>query len=88
MKQKQFSTLKVSEMALTLFAVTKGFLRRRAGQKALAFEAAFLSHMKANQAAVLSAIEASGELSGDNEKILARNSSRSKPASTSTDPFG
>jgi F-type H+-transporting ATPase subunit alpha len=72
MKQKQFSTLKVSEMALTLFAVTKGFYEGVPVKKALAFEAAFLSHMKANQAAVLSAIEASGELSGDNEKILAK----------------
>ncbi|AQR66166.1 F0F1 ATP synthase subunit alpha [Aquaspirillum sp. LM1] len=72
MKQKQFSTLKVSEMALTLYAVTKGYYESVPVKQALAFEAAFLSHMKANHADLLAAIEASGDLSGDNEKILAK----------------
>ena len=72
MKQKQFSTLKVSEMALTLYAVIKGYYESVPVKQALAFEAAFLSHMKANHADLLAAIEASGDLSGDNEKILAK----------------
>lgn len=72
MKQKQFSTLKISEMALTLFAVTKGFYEGVPVRKALEFEAAFLSHMKANHSDILSDIEASGKLSDDNDKKLSQ----------------
>ncbi len=70
MKQKQFSTLKVSEMALTLYAVTKGFYEGVPVKKALKFEADFLSHMRANHAALLNEVEASGKLSDDNDKKL------------------
>ncbi|GAB2946945.1 F0F1 ATP synthase subunit alpha [Aquaspirillum soli] len=72
MKQKQFSTLSVSEMALTLYAVTKGFYEGVPVKKALGFEAAFLSHMKANHADVLADIEKSGKLSDENDKKLAK----------------
>ena len=72
MKQKQFSTLKVSEMTLTLYAVTKGFYDGVPVKKALGFEAGFLSHMKANHADLLAAVEAAGKLSDDNEKILSK----------------
>jgi F-type H+-transporting ATPase subunit alpha len=70
MKQKQYSTLSVSEMSLTLWAVNKGFYEDVPVKKALAFEAAFLANVRANHADTLKAIEESGALSADNEKIL------------------
>src|ERR1041385_6798906 len=47
MKQKQYSTLSVSEMSLTLWAVNKGFYEDVPVKKALAFEAAFLADVRA-----------------------------------------
>ncbi|RXZ43669.1 F0F1 ATP synthase subunit alpha [Crenobacter cavernae] len=71
MKQKQFSTLSTAEMALTLWAVSKGSYEDVPVKNALAFEAAFLAYVRANHSDLLKAVDASGELSGDNEKILA-----------------
>ena len=70
MKQKQFATLSTSEMTLTLWAVNKGYYEDVPVKKALAFEAAFMAFMRANHADVLQAIDASGDLSGDHEKVL------------------
>ena len=72
MKQKQFSTLSTAEMALTLWAVNKGYYEDVPVKKALAFEAAFLAYVRANHADVLTATDASGDLSADNEKVLAK----------------
>ncbi len=71
MKQKQFSTLSTAEMALTLWSVNKGYYEDVPVKSALAFEAAFLAYVRANHADVLSATDASGDLSADNEKVLA-----------------
>ena len=72
MKQKQFLPLATAEMALTLWAVNKGSYEDVPVKKALAFEAAFLAYVRANHHDVLAAVNASGDLSGDNEKILAK----------------
>ncbi|OWY38186.1 F0F1 ATP synthase subunit alpha [Xenophilus sp. AP218F] len=72
MKQKQFSTLSTAEMALTLWAVNKGSYEDVPVKKALAFEAEFLAYVRANHAEVLQAVNASGDLSADNEKVLAK----------------
>jgi F-type H+-transporting ATPase subunit alpha len=72
MKQKQFATLSTAEMALTLWAVNKGYYEDVPVKKALAFEAAFLAYVRANHADVLKATDASGNLSDDHEKVLAK----------------
>lgn len=66
MKQKQFSTLSISEMALTLFAVNNGIYEGIALRDVLSFEDAFLSYAKANLTSVLEEIEESGDLSDAN----------------------
>ncbi|NLR76653.1 MULTISPECIES: F0F1 ATP synthase subunit alpha [Leeia] len=71
MKQGQYAPMKVSEMTLTLFGVNKGYYDDVPVEKCLAFEAAFLSYVKANHAQLLADIDSSSELSGDNEKVLA-----------------
>ena len=58
--------------ALTLWAVNKGYYEDVPVKKALAFEAAFLAYVRANHADVLTATDASGDLSADNEKVLAK----------------
>ena len=72
MKQKQFSTLSVAEMALTLWAVNKGCYEDVPVKKALAFEASFLAYVRANHAELLKEVDAKGDLSGDNEQILVK----------------
>ena len=71
MKQLQYSPLPVSKMAATLFAVNKGYFDDVAVNKALAFEAAMHSHLASKNKDLMDAIEASKDLSGDNEKLLA-----------------
>ena len=72
MKQKQFSTLKVSDMAMTLYGVTKGYYEGIPVKTALKFESDFLSNIKANHADLLADIEKSGKLSDENDKKLAQ----------------
>ena len=71
LKQGQYAPMKVSEMTLTLFGVTKGHYDDVPVEKALAFESAFRGYVRANHAKVLEDIDNTGDLSGDNEKILA-----------------
>ncbi|GGY15168.1 F0F1 ATP synthase subunit alpha [Paludibacterium paludis] len=72
MKQKQFSTLSTSEMALTLWAVNKGYYEDVPVKKALEFEASFLAFVRANHADLLKAVDEKGDLSGDHEQILVK----------------
>ncbi|MCW3480151.1 F0F1 ATP synthase subunit alpha [Neisseriaceae bacterium JH1-16] len=72
MKQKQYSTLSTAEMALTLWAVNKGYYEDVPVKKALDFEAAFLAYVRANNADVLKAVNEKGDLSGDNEQVLVK----------------
>ncbi len=72
MKQKQFNTLNIAEMALTLWAVNHGSYVDVPVNKALAFEAEFLSHVRTQHAEVLAQINESGAMSSDNEAVLSK----------------
>ena len=56
MKQKQYSTLSVAEMALSLFAVNEGFLDDVGVGKVVDFEAAMQAYVKSNHSDVLDKI--------------------------------
>lgn len=70
MKQKQFNTLNVAEMALTLWAINNGSYNDVPVSKALLFEAEFLSYVRTQHAALLDEVNASGALSAENEATL------------------
>lgn len=72
MKQKQYSPLKVSEMALTLYAINTGIYEDIPVNKALDFESGFMAYAQSNCAELLSRVEASGDLSKDDEPALAK----------------
>ena len=46
MKQKQYSTMSVAEMAVSLFAVNEGYLDDVDAKQVVEFEQAMQSHMK------------------------------------------
>ena len=70
MKQKQFSTMSIAEMALTLWAINKGSYEDIPVSKALAFEADFLGYMRTQHADVLDQINQQGVMSDENEQVL------------------
>ena len=70
MKQKQFNTMSVAEMALTLWAINNGSYADVPVSKALAFEAEFLSFVRTQHPDTLNAINTSGSLSDESEEIL------------------
>jgi F-type H+-transporting ATPase subunit alpha len=70
MKQPQYSPMKVSEMAVTLFTVNKGYYDDIDVKRALHFESALMAYLKQNQAAMLDKLEASKDLDADAEKAL------------------
>ncbi len=70
MKQAQYSPMNISEMAVTLFAVSKGYMDDVNVSKVLAFESALQSFMKGKHSALMEKIESSNELDGDSEKVL------------------
>ncbi len=70
MKQSQYATLKISEMALTLFALNKGYFDDVDIKRALAFEAALKSHVRSHHGAILEKIETNKELDAETEKAL------------------
>jgi F-type H+-transporting ATPase subunit alpha len=70
MKQKQFATLSISSMALTLWAVNKGYYEGVPVKKALEFEQAFLDDVRVNNSDLLAQIDSSGELTGAQEQVL------------------
>ncbi|MDP2761849.1 MAG: F0F1 ATP synthase subunit alpha [Sideroxyarcus sp.] len=71
MKQLQYCPLSVAEMAVTLFAVNKGYFDDVLVPKALAFESVLHANLKTNNKALMDAIESTKDLSADNEKLLA-----------------
>ncbi len=71
MKQSQYATLSVSEMALTLFAINNGYYDDVEVKRALAFESALKSYIRSQHGAILEKIEASKELNAETEKELA-----------------
>ena len=70
MKQAQYAPMSVAEMAVTLFAINKGSFDGVSVNKVLAFESALQAYVKSQHKDLLDAVEASKDLSGDNEKIL------------------
>ena len=70
LKQAQYSPMKVSDMALTLLAVNRGYYDDVPVTKCLDFERGFQAFMRTNHAQVLADIDASGEVSDANEKTL------------------
>ncbi|MCY4244974.1 MAG: F0F1 ATP synthase subunit alpha, partial [Gammaproteobacteria bacterium] len=68
MKQKQYSTQSVAEMALSLFAVNEGYLDEVEAGKVVAFEEALQAHTRANHADLLSTINQSADY---NEEVEA-----------------
>src|SRR5438046_3082563 len=71
MKQPQYRPLQVNEMALTLFAVNRGYFDDVPVEKALAFEAALRQFMKSKYASIMDKIESTKDMSADDEKALA-----------------
>jgi F-type H+-transporting ATPase subunit alpha len=71
MKQPQYQPLQVNEMALTLFAVNRGFFDDVPVEKALAFESALRQFMKSKYAPIMDRIEQTKDLNADDEKALA-----------------
>lgn len=65
MKQKQYSPLSVSEMAVSLFAVEKGFLDDVELNKVVDFESSLHAYMNANQQDLMKAIDAAGDYNDD-----------------------
>ncbi|OAM27084.1 MULTISPECIES: F0F1 ATP synthase subunit alpha [Eikenella] len=70
MKQKQFSTMSIAEMALTLWAINKGFYEDVPVSKALAFEADFLGYVRTQHTDMLDQINQQGVMSDENEQVL------------------
>lgn len=72
MKQKQFSTLSIAEMALTLWAVNNGSYVGVPVKEALNFEAQFLSFIRTDHGALLEEVDANGEMSAEQEAVLTK----------------
>jgi F-type H+-transporting ATPase subunit alpha len=70
MKQFQYSPLNVAEMAVTLFAVNRGYMDDVEVKRALAFESALQSFIKSKYAAIMDKVQSTGDLDSEAEKQL------------------
>ena len=70
LKQSQYSPLPISLMAVSLFAVNKGFFDDITIKQVLPFEAGLHGYMKSKQAALLSKIEETKQLDKDGETAM------------------
>ena len=70
MKQKQYMPLRLSEMAVSLFAVAKGYLDDVAMEKVGAFENVLVDFMRGDHAELMAKIDASGGYDADIEQAL------------------
>ena len=71
LKQSQYSPLPISLMAVSLFAVNKGYFDSIEVKKVLAFESGLHNFMKTSHAALLQKIEETKQLDKDAEAALA-----------------
>lgn len=71
LKQPQYQPLAVEEQVVLIFAGVKGYLDQVDTKKIVAFEQAFLPHVKSNHANVLETIRNEGKLSPETESKLA-----------------
>ncbi|NOT17045.1 MAG: F0F1 ATP synthase subunit alpha [Sulfuriferula sp.] len=72
MKQNQYAPMNVAEMALTLFAVNKGYMDDIDVSKTLAFEAALGSFVKSKHGALMDNMQSTGEMPADVEAALTK----------------
>jgi F-type H+-transporting ATPase subunit alpha len=72
MKQNQYAPMNVAEMALTLFAVNKGYMDDIDVSKTLAFEAALGSFIKSKHGALMDNMQSTGEMPADVEAALTK----------------
>ncbi|MDP1898703.1 MAG: F0F1 ATP synthase subunit alpha [Sulfurimicrobium sp.] len=70
MKQNQYSPMSISEMAVSLYAVNKGYMDDVDVKKVLACEAALQAFVKSKHGALINAIESERDVSADSEKTL------------------
>ena len=70
LKQAQYQPLQVWQLAVSLFAVTRGYMDDLPVEKALSFESALHDHMKNQHAAWVDRIESTKDMSADDEKAL------------------
>ncbi|MBU0592694.1 MAG: F0F1 ATP synthase subunit alpha [Pseudomonadota bacterium] len=70
MKQNQYSPMSISEMAVTLYAVNKGYMDDVEVKKVLAFEAALQAFIKSKHGALMNTIESERDVSAESEKTL------------------
>lgn len=70
MKQKQFSTLSVAEMTLTLWGINNGSYADIPVSDALKFEGEFLEYVRSQQPELLSEIDKTGAMSDAQEELL------------------
>jgi F-type H+-transporting ATPase subunit alpha len=70
LKQAQYQPLQVWQLAVSLFAVTRGYMDDLPVEKALSFESALHDHMKTQHAAWVERIESTKDMSADDEKAL------------------
>lgn len=72
MKQKQYAPLSIADMAVSLFAVEKGFLKDIELSKVLDFEASLHAYMNSEQAELMNSINATGDYNKDIEGSLSK----------------
>ena len=70
LKQPQYQPLQVWQLAVSLFAVTRGYLDELPVEKVLPFETALHDHMKTQHAAWVERVETSKDLSKEDEDAL------------------
>jgi F-type H+-transporting ATPase subunit alpha len=72
MKQKQYSPLSVAEMAVSLFAVDRGFLDDVPIEKIVDCEAALLAYMNTSGSDLLAKINETGDFNDDIEAAITK----------------
>jgi F-type H+/Na+-transporting ATPase subunit alpha len=82
MKQMQYATMSVAQMAVSLFAANQGFLDDVEVNKVVDFENAMQAYMKSEQADLLSKINESGDYNDEIEKSLRAALEKFKSSST------
>jgi F-type H+-transporting ATPase subunit alpha len=70
MKQPQYAPMKISEMAVTLYAADRGFYEDVEVKRALDFEKSLLAYLKQNAATILEKMETSRDLDKETEEAL------------------
>ena len=70
MKQKQYAPMSVAAQAVSIFAAEKGYLKGIELKKVGDFEAALLSYMNSEHAALIKLINETGDYNADIEAEL------------------